>query len=216
MQEITDLATTQRPPRRTGNHAGRLRTVLPRERRRHAGRRADYEKQLAAELRRREVLAERWPGAPAECWIYASFVRPFSESGTPPAQVQAQRHHAPTGPRGASLLLLRAPRPGLAPGGAAARPADLSCRRPRGPRNRLSSPVLRRSAAMRHIRIPHGPKKLPSPERGHPLIGLAQQIWRWPRPASSRRQPPPSGVDPIQDRPVSLESGFSLDSGIFC
>ncbi|GGO32917.1 hypothetical protein [Deinococcus humi] len=53
--------------------------------------RADSEKQLAAELRRREVLAELWPGAPAACWISARFVRPFSEYGTPPAQVQAQR-----------------------------------------------------------------------------------------------------------------------------
>lgn len=92
MQEIKTLATTRDP-------RAELETLLETLRQRYdvtpedmKDVRADYEKQLAAELRRREVLAELWPGAPAECWIYASFVRPFSEYAFP-AQVQAQSHH---------------------------------------------------------------------------------------------------------------------------
>lgn len=59
---------------------------------------AEYEKQLAAELRRRKIMTELWPTAPAECFIYASFVRPFSEYGAAPAQVQAQQHQAANWP----------------------------------------------------------------------------------------------------------------------
>ncbi|OLV17136.1 hypothetical protein [Deinococcus marmoris] len=92
MQEIKTLATTQDP-------RAELETLLETLRQRYdvtpedmKDVRAQYETQLAAELRRREVLAKLWPTAPAECWIYASFVRPFSEYALP-AQVQAQSHH---------------------------------------------------------------------------------------------------------------------------
>lgn len=93
MQEIKTLATTQDPRAELETLLDKLQKfydVTPEDMK---DVRADYEKQLAAELRRREVLAELWPGAPTECWIYASFVRPFSEYGAPPAQVQAQSHH---------------------------------------------------------------------------------------------------------------------------
>lgn len=56
--------------------------------------RADYEKQLRNELRRREVMEQLWPDAPPTCFIYACYCRPFSEYGAAPASVQAQQHQA--------------------------------------------------------------------------------------------------------------------------
>lgn len=55
--------------------------------------RTDYEKQLRNELRRREVMEELWPDAPADCYLYASFTRPLSEYGRPPQSVRDTRHH---------------------------------------------------------------------------------------------------------------------------
>lgn len=55
--------------------------------------RPTLKRQLKKFLKRREKMAELWPDAPAACYIYASFCRPFSEYGRAPESVQAQQHH---------------------------------------------------------------------------------------------------------------------------
>ncbi|WP_135230726.1 hypothetical protein [Deinococcus fonticola] len=54
--------------------------------------RADYTQALTTALKRREKMTELWPDAPAACFIYASFCRPFSEYGRAPESVRGMQH----------------------------------------------------------------------------------------------------------------------------
>lgn len=92
MEEVKQLATTKNPAAELEKLICELKERYALSDEETAQARADYAQALSAAMKRREKMAELWPDAPASCYVYASFSRPFSEYGRPPASVQAQQH----------------------------------------------------------------------------------------------------------------------------